>query len=402
MRRRKLFNSEFPIPDEKAKIDEYARSGNELALEMKKLLDYEVKITRTWPVQQIEEKKKTYAEWKKIPGMEEQAFTYLLYGALKEIYYPSVFFEQRIFKLEEEYKEFEYDFIDFLGPEGLYISYLIHKKRGSDKVFDNLRDFLVNRYIPKPTIGVDTISLLNFFLFDGNDVNDCNRFFTRRMKGNISSEVHEYFYLTNNRNTEMFEHAFENMFYANPSSICKIRDPFLDVHNEPGLIEQAFLNHLIGNYSASANLLFALIEGIIWDISVAEHLKNGGIYTQDSDLNTRDVRKRTLLGKDNSPIVKPHGYPTLKDLLESTRMGDIINADFLRMLVQEMYPTERNPILHGVKLDYNDPWQSSRMLLMLEYLHHLIGKQNYIYPERLDEPGYWTPEKNKEEQTKLT
>jgi len=396
VRRLKLFNSELPIPNEKSKIDEYARSGNEIAIEMKKILDYKTKIPRTWPIPEIEEELKRYAEWRKIPLMEEQAFDYLLYIALKAIYYPRFFFEQGIFKLEEAYKEFKYDFMDFLGGEGLYMSYMIHKKEGPAKVFDNLQDFVINRYIPKPTIGVDTISLLTFFLSGGNDINNCNRFFTRRMKEDVSRELDEYLYLTNNRNSPQFEDAFENMFYASPSLVCKIRDPFGNVYNEPGLIEQAFFNHLIGNYSASANLLFPLIEGIIWDISVAEHLKNGGIYTTDSDLTTRDVRKRTLLGKDGSPVAKPHGYPTLKDLLESTRMGDIINTDFFKMLIQEMYPSERNPILHGVKLDYNDPWQSSRMLLMLEYLHHLIRKQNYLYPEQLDEPGYWTPEKNKE------
>jgi hypothetical protein len=153
---------------------------------------------------------------------------------------------------------------------------------------------------------------------------------------------------------------------------------------------------LIGNYSAASNLLFPLIEGIIWDISVAEHLRSNNIYTQNSDLETRDVRKRTLIAKDGSTIPKSHGYPTLKELLELTRIGDIINTDFLRMLIQEMYPSERNPILHGVKLDYNHPWQSSRLILMLEYLHSLIKREKYTYPEQLDEPGYWTSKKNKD------
>jgi len=278
----------------------------------------------------------------------------------------------------------------------LYLCYLIHRKKGPETVFDNLQDFLINRYIPKPTFGVDTISLLTFFLWAGNDVNKCDKFFTRRMKENIYRESNEYQYLTNNRNSKYFEDAFKKMFYADPSSVGNIRIPFETVYNEPGLVEQAFLNHLIGNYAAATNLLFPLIEGIIWDISVAEHLQNGGIYTPDSDLTTRDVRKRTLLGKDGAALAKPHGYPTLRDLLESTRMGYVIHIDFLEMLIQEMYPSERNPILHGVKLDYNDPWQSSRMLLMLEYLHRLIGERKYLYPEQLDESGYWTPEKNKE------
>jgi hypothetical protein len=219
------------------------------------------------------------------------------------------------------------------------------------------------------------------------------------MKQDILRESDEHSYMTNNTTSDRFEDAFKRMFYSDPFSLCNIKNPFKNSDNEPGLIEQALLNHLLGNYSAAANLLFPIIEGIIWDIWVAEHLRNRTIYTSDSDLTTREVRDRTLLGKDGLAIAKPQGYPTFKELLESTRMVDILNIDFLKMLIQEMYPIERNPILHGVKLDYNDPWQSARMLLMLEYLYHLIEKQKYVYPEQLDELGYWTPEKSKEMQT---
>lgn len=217
------------------------------------------------------------------------------------------------------------------------------------------------------------------------------------MKDNVLRESDEHIHLTNNVHGEMFEDAFKQMFHADSFSVCNLKHPFEKAYNEPGLIEQAFFNHLIGNYAAATNLMFPLIEGVIWDISVAEHLANNNIYTQDSDLTTRDVRKRTLLGRDGSPLPKPYGYPTLNNLLGSTKMGDIINTDFLRMLIHEMYPSERNPILHGVKLDYNDPWHSSRMILMLEYLHHLVKTQKYQYPDQLDEPGYWTQEKSKEE-----
>lgn len=396
VRRLRLFNSEHEIPDEKAKIDEYVRDGNKIAAEMKKILECKNTIPRTWPIPEIGREMQRYAEWKKIGRMEEQAFNYLLYNALKEIYFPRFFFEQRIFKLEEEYKGFKYDFLKFLGPEGLFISYLIHKKQGIEKVFDNLQDFVVHRYIPKRTIGIDAIRLFSLFLWDGNDVNNCNRFLTRRMKEDIYAESEEHTSLTNNINGEYFKVAFREFFYADPSSLVNLRDPFERTVNDPGLIEQAIFNHMIGNYAASVNLLFPLIEGIIWDISVAEHLENRGIYTDDSDLTTRDVRKRTLLGRDGSPIVQSHGYPTLGELLESTKMGNIINTDFVKMLIQEMYPSERNPVLHGVKLDYNEPWQSSRMLLMIEYLLHLIKTRKYIYPEQLDEQGYWTSQKNKE------
>lgn len=398
IRRLKLFNSEIPIPDEKIKIDEYATANNLLAIEIKKLYDFKDKIIRTWPISEIESEKERYAEWKKISRMEEEAFPYLLHNALKIIYYPKIFFEECIFKLEEEYKNFKYDYMDFImGPEGLYISYLIHKKEGPDEVFDNLQDFIISRYIPKPTIGIDLIRLITLFMHDGNDANNCNRFFTRRMKDNISRELDEYIYLINSINTEGYNENFKHLFLSNPYSIINTKDPFDSISGrEPGLIEQAFYNHLIGNYSAAANLLFPIIEGIIWDISAAEHLRNQNIYTQDSDLTNRIVRNRTLLHTDGSPMVKRHGYPTLRELLELTKMSNIINLDFFIMLIQEMYPSERNPILHGLKLDYNDPWQSARLLLMLEYLHHLIRKKNYLYPVQLDEPEYWTPEKNKE------
>lgn len=96
--------------------------------------------------------------------MEEQAFTYLLHRALKVIYFPHFFFKEEIFKLEEEYTEFQYDFMSFMGPEALYMSYLIFKKEGTEKVFDNLQNFVINRYILKPIIGPDVISLLSAFI----------------------------------------------------------------------------------------------------------------------------------------------------------------------------------------------------------------------------------------------
>lgn len=396
VRRIKLFNSADEVPNEKTKIDEYAKLDNKLAVEMKKILECKSEIPRTWPIPEIEEKMKRYAEWKKIPKMPEQAFDYLVYNALKEIYFPSFFFKHRIFKLEEEYSGFKFGFLDFLGPEILYLSYQIYSKKGNEQVIDNIRDFIVNRYIPKPTFGVDAVSIMTYFLWGGIDVNNCNRFFTRRMKKDISRESDEHTHLTNNMRGEKFEDAFKRLFYADPSSTCNLKNPFVKARNEPGLIEQAILNHLVGNYSASVNLLFPLIEGIIWDISVSEHLRNHNIYTDDSDLTTRDVRKRTLLGKNGSQLAKPHNYPILRELLELTAMGDIIDTDFMKMFIQEMYPSERNPILHGTKLDYNDAWQSSRMLLMLEYLFALIETQKYQYPEQLDEQGYWTPEKNRE------
>jgi len=90
-RRLRLFNSELPIPDENTKIDVLAQAGNEFAVQMKKILDCMTNIPRTWPIPEVEEEKERYTEWKKIPKMEEQAFNYLLYAALKVIYYPQFF-----------------------------------------------------------------------------------------------------------------------------------------------------------------------------------------------------------------------------------------------------------------------------------------------------------------------
>jgi len=394
LRRKKLFNTEVIIPNEKQKIREYANSGNQIAIEITILFDMKDKFNRLWPIKKIESGKLRYLEWKKIPHMEEEAFKYLGYLSLKELYYPEEYIHKGIYKYEEEYKNYRFDFIEFMGKEPLYLSYLIFKKEGNEKVFDNMKDFIVNRYIPKPIISWSIYALLNIFMYTGNDKNGCNQFFTRRMKNDIYREANDYVYLTNSTGTESFEDAFLNMFYSNPFSDCNIKNPLQgNLDKEPGLIEQSFLNHLIGNYSAAINLLFPIIEGIVWDMSVAEHLLNNNIYTSESDLTNREIRNRTLKDKDGNLISKRHGYPTLQELLQKTKMNDIIHIDFFKMLIGEMYPIERNPILHGIKLDYNEPWQSSRLLLMLEYIHDIIKKRGYNYPEQLDPADYWTSQK---------
>ncbi len=91
-----------------------------------------------------------------------------------------------------------------------------------------------------------------------------------------------------------------------------------------------------------------------------------------------------------------HGTPTLKELLEQTKMKTVFHTQFLELTCSELFPEERNPILHGIKLDYNSPFQSARLLLVLEYLHALIKKKGYTYPDQLDPAGYWTPEKSGE------
>jgi len=160
-------------------------------------------------------------------------------------------------------------------------------------------------------------------------------------------------------------------------------------------------NHLVGNYSAAINLLLPVIEGMIWDISVAEHLARGGIYSSDTVLDGRDLKKRVLLARDGTPLnydpidgVRP---PTLRELLESSRMREILDPEFVRHFCQELYSQERNPVLHGLNLDYNDPLLSTRLLLVIEYLESLIRKRNYKYPAQLDPPDYWTRHGREEE-----
>jgi hypothetical protein len=100
-----------------------------------------------------------------------------------------------------------------------------------------------------------------------------------------------------------------------------------------------------------------------------------------------------------NPIQVHHGTPTLRELLEQTKMKDVFHVQFMKLLCSELFPEERNPILHGMRLDYNLPFQSARLLLVLEYLHAVIKNKSYRYPVQLDPTGYWTPEKSGDHHT---
>ena len=104
--------------------------------------------------------------------------------------------------------------------------------------------------------------LLHFFLWLGNDENQCNRFFTRRMKKNISTEKDDLIALINNiGNAEGEQYCFKNVFLAGNYSINCGKDPFAkNLGDEPGLLEQAVYNHIVGNYSAAVNLLFQSLK----------------------------------------------------------------------------------------------------------------------------------------------
>lgn len=396
-RHEKLFGTKITIDEEETKIEELAKQGKPLAKEFKIIIEMKSAFKRKWPVLSIEKKKEEYVKLmgKNYSSAKEQR-NWIISNALAEIYFPPEFFSSKIFKLEQEYASFPFDFLeDTLGPVQLYIWYLIYVKKGPANFLSNLQDVIILRYKVKGIISMDTYGLLNWFMCNGNDQNNCNRFFTRRMKKDVDRELGDWCALVNNIGGKYEEDSFKHFFMSNPWSHCHLRDPFQEViDSEPSLIEQAIYNHLVGNYSSSVNLLFPIIEGICWDISVAEHLKNSGIYATNSDLTTRDLKKRILLDDNGQPLAIRHGTPTLKELLEQTRMKNIFHIQFLKLVCSELYPEERNPILHGITLDYNSPFQSARLFLMLEYLHVLIKKRGYGYPDQLDPNGYWTPEKS--------
>ena len=398
-RHKQLFDAAEPVPDEEAKIEQFALEGKQLAEELQQISNARSISTRTWPLESIEAKKKEYIEAKSIPypdaGAHEQHLSWVVSNALAEMYFHHDFFTNMIFKLEPEYSSFPYKFPEnFLGSQQLYIWYLIYIKKGPDQFFKNLEDVIIQRYRVTKIISMSAYGLLNLFMCNGNDQNNCNRFFTRRMKSNIDEELSDWCTLVNNIEEKYEEASFKQFFMTNLFSNCNIRDPFQkSFYSEPSLIEQAIYNHLIGNYCAAVNLLFPIIEGVCWDISVAEHIANGGVYTAESNLKTRDLKNRQLIDENGNPILIRHGTPTLRELLEQTKMKTVFHTQFMKFLCSELFPEERNPILHGMRLDYNLPFQSARLLLVLEYLHAIIKNKKYKYPVQLDPEGYWTPEK---------
>lgn len=399
-RHQQLFNTPETVPDEEAKIERFAEEGNQVAKELQQIEKAKSISTRVWPLESIEAKKREYWEAKDLPRTDpdfyEKHLSWIVSEALVQIYFPHNFFTSSIFKLESQYSSFPYEFPEnFLGSQQLYIWYLIYIRKGPDHFLKNLEDVIIQRYRVMRIVSMNAYNLMNLFMSNGNDQNNCNRFFTRRMKSHIDEELNSWCVLVNNIGGEYEEASFKRFFMTDLFSSCSIRDPFQkSFYSEPGLIEQAIYNHVVGNYCAAVNLLFPVIEGICWDISVAEHMSSGELYTTGSDLGTRDLKKRQLIDEKGDPIPVRHGTPTLRELLEQTRLKDVFHTQFMRFLCSELFPEERNPILHGMRLDYNQPFQSARLLLVLEYLHAVIKSKKYAYPVQLDPEGYWTPEKS--------
>ena len=405
-RRKKLFKTTKPIPNENKILEELAFDGNDLAAELLQIKKANLIGTRIWPLDIIEKNRCQYIDLKakpySDPSAHQQYLAWIISNLLTEIYYPSEFFKKSLFKFETKYQTFPYKFLDdVFQPQEVYIWYLLFIEKGPAHFFKNIEDVVIYRYVVTKMMKMSVYGLLDFFLWLGNDENQCNRFFTRRMKRNITTEKDDLNALINSiGNAESEGYCFKNFFLAKNYSNTCAKDPFQkSFGDEPGLIEQAIYNHIVGNYSAAVNLLFPIIEGVCWDISVAEHLKNGGVYTSSSNLTTRNIKKRQLINEAGLPISRRCRAPTLNELLESTKMKYIFHTQFLKSFCGELFPEDRNPILHGSKLEYNEPFQSSRLLLVLEYLHGVIKNQKYVYPTQLDPENYWTFEKSVTEQT---
>jgi hypothetical protein len=406
-RHKKLFHTKKSIPNEDMIVEKYAMEGVEAAKELMQIKKANRITLNTCQSEVIESARKQYIDIKALhipsPEAREQHLLWIITNLLSDIYYPTDFFKSEIFELESDFTKFPYKFLDLvLGPQQLYIWYLLFTKKGPENFFHNLEDVIVFRYAHVSGIfKMDVYGLLNLFLFIGNDANGCNRFFTRRMNNDIATEMGDLCSLVNSSGSEFEQNMFNDYFLTSPNSRCCIKNPLEknELGHRPGLIEQAIYNHLVGNYSAAVNLLFPVIEGIIWDISVAEHLANGGVYSPDRKLIDRNLKSRQLINENGLPIVRGFGAPTVKEMLEGTRMREVFHAQFLQLFCSELYPEDRNPILHGNELDYNTPFQSARLLLVLEYLHTVIKEHKYHYPIQLDPQGYWTAEKSGTQQT---
>jgi len=394
-RKIRLFKTHETIPNEEKKIEKYAKDGDKCAQEILFLKNVIKDIDHiVFPPEYLIKNKKDYEEY---PNSSLK--DWYIWRSQEEIFFPKIIFDKKIFTYEKEYVGFPLDWAEeTFGSKELFIYYKIFKDK-PEVFIDNIYDVLKKRYIVKQTLSTDIYTLLFKALWEGNDKDNYNRFFTRRMKSNIYEERQDISSLGNSIGNDNEERVFEDFFLSSPRTKCNIRDPLQPIYlSRPELIEQAIYNHLIGNYSASINLLLPIIEGIIWDISVAEHKKNGGVYEDElSDLTSRDIKKRVLLNEGGKPINLRNNKidpSRIKDLIEQTKMKDIFNRKFIKMFCQELYSEERNPILHGSELDYNISILSSKLFLVLEYLLYIIKKEGYKYPTELDPPNFWGAKKS--------
>ncbi len=394
-RKMRLFNTDKAIPNEEKKIEEYAKNRDKCAQEILFLKNVIKDIDHiVFPPEYLIKNKKDYEKYSNFSLKD-----WYIWKSQEEIFFPKVIFDKKIFTYEKEYVDFPLNWAEeTFGSKELFIYYKIFKDK-PEVFINNIYDVLKKRYTVKQTLSPDIYNLLRTALWIGNDGNSCNRFFTRRMKSDICEERKDLSSLENNIGTDSEERIFKNFFLSSPETKCNIKDPLQPIYlSRSGLIEQAIYNHLIGNYFASINLLLPIIEGIIWDMSVAEHKKNGGIYKDElSDLTSRNIKKRVLLNEGGKPINLRNNKidpPRIKDLIEQTKMKNIFNTKFIKMFCQELYSEERNPILHGSELDYNISILSSKLFLILEYLLHIIKKEGYKYPIELDPPDFWDAKKS--------
>ena len=116
-------------------------------------------------------------------------------------------------------------------------------------------------------------------------------------------------------------------------------------------------------FSATICLCLPLIEGILWDFAT---------YLQQ-------LTKSIFLDNDYSKIKSKNGKiisnPTIGAMLNHTDLNNIFDDSFIKYFCNELY-NERNPILHGRKMESFTEVNAAKKIATLEYV--LITIEEYI------------------------
>jgi hypothetical protein len=132
------------------------------------------------------------------------------------------------------------------------------------------------------------------------------------------------------------------------------------------VIEHAYDQHCMGNYVISIPLLLIQLEGLFSDALWLKGyvLKKGGkFYKKDPN--------------GSEPKLNKHGDPIeLKGLYSKADQSRIAEKGGLYLLanhIMDRLYSERNPILHGSKIDYAHPKLSIKLVLILTLLAYEIN-----------------------------
>ena len=90
-RRKSLFNSKTPIPNERKQIGDLASTGNPLAIEMRTIYTCDNLLPREWPIDEIEQERQQFQNLTQTPITPTDAYDAAVYRALLVVYYPSFF-----------------------------------------------------------------------------------------------------------------------------------------------------------------------------------------------------------------------------------------------------------------------------------------------------------------------